>query len=128
MDLNFNANRDKNLFAHELHADGTAAESLLWYHVLKAKKMGGYQFHRRYLINDSTVDFICLKLSLIIEITGDLSREQLLAKHKRDEDLQQLGYFILNIADSEVVNDLENVKVEIRDAIELLRENLNLRH
>ena len=128
MDLNFNANRDWRLFAHELHADGKAAESLLWYHVLKAKKMGGYQFHRRYLINDSAVDFVSLKLSLIIEISSDLNRSQSSAEQIRDEDLRRLGYFVLKISDSEVINNLELVKEQIRDTINLLNENIQMRH
>ena len=127
MDLNFNANRDWRLFAHELHTQQTTGESLLWYGALKSKKMGGYQFRRRYLVNDSKVDFICLKLNLIIEIISN-KPESLSLETKRDEDLRRLGYMVLHFTESEVINQFGNVTEQIWDAIELLngqREIIN---
>ena len=128
MDLNFKANTDWRLFTHELQSEESAAETLLWYHLLKSKKMGGCHFHRRYTINDYSVNFICLKLKLIIEITGDIDWSQSVVQQKREADLQKIGYFILKIADSKVINNLELVKEEIVDTIELLKENNKLRH
>ena len=121
MDLNFNANRDLPLFNHEMQANGTMGESLLWYHGLKARKMGGYQFHRRYPVNDSTVDFISLKIKLIIEIT--ISKPDLItAEPKRDDDLRSLGYTVLNFTESEVIDQFENVIERIKDTMEQIKD------
>ena len=51
-----------------------------------------------------------------------------MVQQKREADLQKMGYFILKIADSKVINNLELVKEEIVDTIELLKENNKLRH
>ena len=123
-----NGNRNLKLLAREMRGEGVEAESLLWYYALKSRKMCGYQFHRRYPVGDSTVDFICLKLKLIIEIRGNTTLTKSLSDQKREEDLRRLGYIVLSFSDSEVLNRTDEVVEEIRDAVEVTGENLNLYH
>ena len=123
-----NGNRNLKLFAREMRSEGVEAESLLWYYALKSRKMNGYQFHRRYPVADSTVDFICLKLNLIIEIRGSTTVTKSTSDKKREEDLRRLGYMVLSFSDSEVVDKTDQVVKEIREAVEVPGENINLNH
>ena len=124
MDLQIDSNRSKKLFIRELQTEGTTGEALLWYHALKSRKIRGFQFHRRYLINDSTVDFICKKLNLIIEIKRGPQTTRSVTDQKWEHDFEKMGYKVLYFSESEVINQLEEVVGKISHHMELLEKNL----
>jgi len=122
------SNRDIKLFIRELQTEGTTGEALLWYRALKSRKMRGAQFHRRFPINDSIVDFICKKFNLIIEIRRDLQTTSSLIEQSRERDFEKLGYKVLYFSESEVINHLEEVIGQINGHIDSLGENQKLPH
>ncbi len=124
MNPRINSSRDLKLFARELHARGTAGEAILWYTALKSKKMDGYQFHRRYPIGDSYVDFICLKLNLIIEIHSNSVAQIVLIDQKREEDLKKMGYTVLSFTEPVVIGQLDEVVTRINYTVKSIEKNV----
>ena len=86
--------------------------------------MYGYQFNRQYPIGNYIVDFICRKLSLIIEIDGSSHFSKSESDQKRQEDLEALGYMIMRFSEAEVVHRLDDVVEKISFAVESLEENI----
>jgi very-short-patch-repair endonuclease len=98
----------KNL-ARELRTHGTPGEAILWTHVLRAKQFYGLQFNRQFSIDQYIVDFICRKEKLIIELDGRSHDTKQKEDKLRDERLNELGYKVIRIAESDVKYDLNNV-------------------
>jgi len=128
MDHNLNAQRDRLLFLHELRTEGMTGGAILWYYGLKAKKMNGYQFHRRHPIGDSIVDFVCLKLDLIIEIKGSLPDSNFAIYRKRVDDFEKLGYTVMTLSESEVIENTDKSIDQIRITVENLEKKKKLPH
>jgi very-short-patch-repair endonuclease len=108
-------------FARNLRNNSTLGEIILWSHVLRAKKMKGYQFNRQYpmKVNELNiiVDFISRKLKLIIEVDGLYHKFKRKQDQYRDQNLSSLGYTVLRIPDNQVRHNLENVVKIIEDKI-----------
>ena len=73
-----------------LRTNGTPAEGALW-NILKAKRVGGYQFRRQYSVGDHILDFYCPVLRLAIELDGDYHFHGNMPEtdFDRDNELQQ---------------------------------------
>jgi very-short-patch-repair endonuclease len=76
---------------------------------LRAKKFYGLQFNRQFALGNFIVDFICRQLKLIIEIDGSSHQHKTGEDQLRDAELSKLGYQVLRIFESNVLNDLNNV-------------------
>ena len=124
MNTRLNSNRNQKFFIKELSTVGKTGEALLWYSALKGRKMNGYQFHRQHPVGDSTVDFICKKLNLIIEIKGSSVQKIKLYDQKREEELSKLGYMVLSFSEEEVINQLDDVVSNLSYIIKSLDQNL----
>jgi len=99
--------RFKN-FARELRTHGTPGEAILWTHVLRAKQFYGLQFNRQFSIDQYIVDFICRKEKLIIEVDGSSHDSKQDKDRIRDLRLNELGYQVVRISESDVRYDLNN--------------------
>jgi len=99
----------------------TPFEIILW-EELKGKKLG-FKFRRQHVIDCFIVDFVCLKLSLIIEIDGGIHKQQIEYDRMREERLKILGYFIIRFTNEEVDNDIEFVIVKIRKYLNRLNKS-----
>lgn len=102
-------NKNHKHLARKLRKEGTPGEIILWSEVFRAKKFYGYQFNRQFPIDKYIADFICRKLHLIVEVDGYSHINKYEEDKKRDKKLMELGYTTIRIAESEVINDLENV-------------------
>ncbi len=102
-------NKKLKPLARNLRNNSTLGEIKLWSEVLRAKRFYGYQFNRQYAIDNYIVDFICRRLKLIIEVDGMSHQYKVEADRKRDEVLNSLGYEVLRVTESEVMNDINNV-------------------
>ena len=102
---------DKSLkpFARVPRTEGTKGEAILWFLVLKARKMNGYQFSRHYPIGNYIVDFVYRRLNLIIKIDGSSHQSKSESDFKRQEYLSGLGYQIIRFSEAEVVHRLDDV-------------------
>lgn len=80
--------------------------------------MKGYQFNRQLIIEGFIVDFACRKLKLVLELDGKYHQNQIEKDAKRDLRLNELGYRVLRIAESDVLRDFDNVIRTIEITIE----------
>jgi len=82
--------------------------------------MMGYQFRRQRPILEYIVDFMCMKLLLIIEVDG-ISHEDAGAKERdqmRDQILEEVGFSVLRFHSWQVLTKIEDVSEEISTWIE----------
>ncbi|WPP49043.1 endonuclease domain-containing protein [Catalinimonas niigatensis] len=107
-------------YARRLRNHSTPGEIRLWCEVLRARKFYGYQFNRQLSIGRYIADFACRKLSLVVELDGKSHQYKVEEDRIRDEFMQSLGYRVVRIAESEVMNNLDNV---IRTLESYLPEN-----
>ena len=104
-----NYNKKLKVYGRHLRKAGTPGEAVLWAEVLSAKKFYGLQFNRQFAIENFIVDFICRKLRLVIEVDGMSHQFKIEEDVLRDIRLRQLGYEVVRINESDVMNDLDNV-------------------
>ena len=102
-------NKEHKHLARQLRTHGTPGEAILWTHVLRAKKFYGLQFNRQFSIDNYIVDFICRKEKLIVELDGKSHDHKQIQDQVRDARLNELGYNVIRIAESDVKYDLPNV-------------------
>ena len=119
MESNNNYNQNLKFFARANRKDGTRAEIRLWSELLRSKQMMGYPFLRQRPIGNYIVDFFSKDLKLIIEIDGlTHDWEGQFEKDKiRESELINMGFFVIRFNDSEVMDDIENVKRTIENFI-----------
>jgi very-short-patch-repair endonuclease len=91
----------------------TLSEEKLWNEVLRDKKTG-YKFIRQKPIHRCIVDFYCSKLCLAIEIDGGSHIDRKGLDKYRDQFLKQIGIQTIRFSDIEVINNIEGVKVKIK--------------
>ncbi|MHB0754797.1 leucine--tRNA ligase [Polaribacter sp. M15] len=109
--------------AKENRNNPTEAERVLW-QVLKGKQLG-LKFRRQHLIDYFIVDFVCLRLKLVIEVDGDYhnSEEQIEKDNERTKILEDLGYDVIRFTNKQVIGDTESVLKKIK--LELAKASLS---
>jgi very-short-patch-repair endonuclease len=114
----YHYNKDLRKNANELRNHSTLAEIILWNEILKGRK-SGYQFHRQRPILGYIGYFFCKELMLFIETDG-LTHEDIKVKKKdkkKEDEITAIGYTILRFKDSDVLSDIEEVKITIESWI-----------
>jgi very-short-patch-repair endonuclease len=104
----------------------TKAEACLWKFVLSSKKTG-YTFNRQRPVLNFIADFMCKELKLIIEIDGysHFLDEVITKDNKKQKALEELGFAVIRFTDSEVLNQIERVRIAIMNCVEQI-ENKNI--
>ncbi|MSR71619.1 MAG: DUF559 domain-containing protein [Candidatus Taylorbacteria bacterium] len=98
--------------ARELRKNQTKAEELLWQEI-RGKKIKGYQFIRQRTIASFIVDFVCLRLKLIIEVDGEIHLQNKDMDKFRQEQLELLGFRVLRFTNDEIEKDIKLVLTKI---------------
>jgi very-short-patch-repair endonuclease len=98
--------------ARELRRNMTFAEKILW-NQLRTNKLKEFHFRRQQVIDGYIVDFYCHAFSLIIEIDGDIHKQQVEYDAERDAHLISRGFNVLRFKNDEVVNNLPDVLEKI---------------
>jgi len=107
---------DKNLVsrAKELRKEATEAEKLFWDNILKSQRFFSFKFTRQKPLDHFIVDFYCARLSLAIEIDGEIHDFQKVRDKERDNFLKQkFGLKIIRYKNEEVLNNLEKVAEDL---------------
>ncbi|GAB3194214.1 very-short-patch-repair endonuclease [Pontibacter aydingkolensis] len=88
----------------------TPAEKELW-GLLRKRRLGSCKFRRQHSIGNYIVDFYCASEKLVIEVDGSVhDTPEAIANDKvRDETLQNLGYKVVRIRNSEVFAQPEQI-------------------
>ncbi len=105
--------------AKEMRRNPTEAESILW--KLLRNRNFGVRFRRQHLIGPFIVDFVCLEKQLIIEADGGYHNEkgQKEADEERTNILNKLGYKVIRFINNEIIGDIDNVVVKIKQQLQL---------
>lgn len=99
-------------FTRYLRENQTKEEKIVW-ELIRKKQILGYRFLRQYKIEYSNIigarsyfisDFYCHQLKLIIEIDGEIHKEQIEYDQYRDKILNEMGYKILRITNDKVIS------------------------
>jgi len=106
--------------ARRLRRGATEVEARLWQR-LRGRQIEGAKVRRQVPIGRYVVDFACPEARLVIELDGG----QHALNTERDKDRTQIieahGYTVLRFWNSDVIENLEGVLEEIRNAILIAR-------
>jgi len=100
----------------DLRNNQTEAEKLLWQHISR-DKICGLRFLRQYSVGPYILDFYCAKLRLGIEVDGEVhnKEERKLYDKDREKFLKNLNIEIIRFWNSDVLKNIEDVKMKIRN-------------
>ena len=81
---------------------------------LRAKQFFGLKFRRQHGVGPYIVDFYCSERLTVIEVDGDVHREELQKRkdEKREKNLKNLGLQIIRYANDEILKNLDGVLEE----------------
>lgn len=119
-------NKRLQSFAHENRYEMTKAEACLWKFVLSSKKLG-YTFNRQRPILNYIADFMCKELKLVIEVDGysHFLDEIKIKDEKKQEELENSGYTVIRFQDSEILTQIDRVRLAILNCIEQIENKKN---
>ena len=103
-------------FARENRKTSTQAEEVLWQE-LRNRNLD-VKFRRQHAIENYIADFICLEKGLIIEVDGDIHAQQKEYDEQRTLILNQLGFQVLRLKNSDVLENKENAISKIKSMLE----------
>ena len=100
--------------ARHLRQNETQAEKVLWQEI-RNKKLNGYKFRRQHPIGKFIVDFYCHKEKLIIEVDGSIHDDKVIKNFDewREVALVNMGFNVLRFRNSEILEQIEEVKKKI---------------
>ena len=115
----FGYNKELQPYANSLRKEMTKAEACLWKYVLRAGSMMGYSFRRQRPVLKYIADFMCPELMLIIEVDGLTHNwdETIVRDQAKEAALKNAGFTILRFTDSEVLSNINVVRLNIEDWI-----------
>ena len=104
--------------ARNLRNNMTNAEWKLWGYIRRNQL--GVRFRRQHPIGNYIVDFVALKIGLVIEIDGSQHLEEMVTEHDkiRTKYLEELGLRIVRFNNYEVLNNIDGVISELSVIIE----------
>jgi len=83
-------------------------ELVLW-DKLQSKKLMGYRFKPQHPINIFIADFYCHKLKLVVEIDGDIHKEQKEYDEGREHEMEEFGIKTIRFSNKEVESNIDSV-------------------
>ena len=99
--------------ARDLRKNPTPAEIKLWKH-LRNGQIEGHKFRRQHIIHTFIVDFYCASAKLVIELDGEIHRQQQDYDTERDKFLAARGYQILRFPNDAVLYKIDSVLEHIK--------------
>lgn len=105
------------IVARQMRQAPTQAEDLLWQR-LRHFRLNGYKFRRQYSIDRFIVDFYCPSTGLIIEVDGEIHRQQVEADQEREQVLAELGFRVIRFTNAQVLGQTDQVLQHILYALE----------
>jgi len=90
----------------------TNSEKLLW-EKLKGKQLLGLRFRRQHPIDFFIVDFYCHDARLVIEIDGEIHKDQAEYDDGREAEIERFNIKVIRFTNYEVNNDIESVIAKI---------------
>ncbi|MFA6903851.1 MAG: endonuclease domain-containing protein [Gallionellaceae bacterium] len=106
-------NNKLTALARENRKHPTAAESKLWYQLLRMKNLSSYKFTRQKPIIHFIADFYCAELRLVIEIDGDGHADAVVYDAERTKAMGSLGITVVRYTNDDILNNLQGVYVDL---------------
>ncbi len=105
--------------ARELRKKQTPAEKILW-ELLRDRRFMNLKFRRQHQVGDYLTDMCCVEARLVVETDGPIHERQDQRKHdhKRDANLEALGFRVLRFKNEMVEQHPEEVLEIIKRTIE----------
>ena len=94
----------------------TNAEALLW-EKLRKSQLGGNHFRRQQILFGFIADFYCHSKRLVIEVDGDIHKEQMEKDQERESVFIENGFRIIRFTNEQVENNIEEVLTGILDVV-----------
>jgi len=101
--------------ARELRKEQTEAEERLWQQ-LRNQKLG-FKFRRQHAIGEFIVDFVCIEKQLVVELDGEVHKEQREYDAERTRILNGRGFRVIRFWNSEVTNSIKDVLARVKHAL-----------
>ena len=110
---------NKYINARNLRNNATLEERRIW-NLIKNKQINGLKFRRQFPIGNYIVDFVCLKIKLIIEIDGGQHNEtkQVEYDKNRTKFFESNGYKVIRFWNSDIYSNIEGVISELKRTID----------
>ena len=109
-----------NKYSRKLRQKQTEAEKSIWRHV-RNRRILNCKFKRQFIIEHYIVDFICLKIKLVIEIDGGQHEWQTEYDENRTQFLESEGSGVIRYWNNQVLMQLD---VVLNDIYEQVRKRL----
>jgi len=106
--------------ARFMRRNPTLSERALWVH-LRRRQLLGVQFRRQVIIGNFVVDLFASSVGLIVEVDGGYHAERVRLDAKREARLRALGYQVLRLPHSLV---LQQPQVAVARVLAALRSLL----
>lgn len=96
--------------ARALRQNMTKAEVILWVN-LRKRAMNGARFRRQHPIGPYIADFTCPASKLVVEVDGAThsTSEELAYDARRTKYLEQQGWTVIRVTNSEIYDDMDGV-------------------
>ena len=96
--------------ARRLRRDQTPAEIRLWFR-LRGRRLQQYKFVRQHAIGPFTVDCLCRKAKLVIEVDGATHSDDRAGEYdaRRTEYIESQGYRVLRIQNDDIYRRFDDV-------------------
>ncbi|MSR71411.1 MAG: endonuclease domain-containing protein [Candidatus Taylorbacteria bacterium] len=96
----------------ELRQQQTRQEKILWSFLRNRKQ--GLKFKRQESIGDYIIDFYCREKKLIIELDGEIHKNQSESDLERTRFLESLGFKVLRFWNNQIETEIEKVLEKIQ--------------
>lgn len=106
--------------ARGLRKTVTDVERLLWLR-LRGEQLG-VKFRRQHPFLNYVLDFVCLKLKLVVELDGSQHMNAQTYDEHRTKCLNDADYVVLRFWNNQVIDELENVMEEIYRQLQLRKK------
>ena len=93
--------------ARSMRFEPTRSEEWLWRRLSGSKT--GFAFRRQLVIGPFIVDFACTKARLVVEVDGGYREGRERKDARRDQELGELGWRVVRVAEELVFKDLDGV-------------------
>lgn len=110
--------------ARRLRKEMTGVERKLWQY-LRRNNLNNVRFRKQVPIGNYIVDFLSYDPRLIIELDGGQHMDHQIYDKKRDEWLNQQGFYVLRFWNHQLIDDFDSVLMVIQEKIyELHKANI----
>jgi very-short-patch-repair endonuclease len=102
--------------ANELRKKMTGTEELLWER-LKGKQVCGKRFRRQHPIDIFIADFYCHDARLVIEIDGEIHKQQIEYDDRRTAEMEKYYIKVMRFKNQDIENKIDKVLISIENEV-----------